>query len=110
MAMSGARNCALASSKFSLRTRRTYSGEKRTLSLSQAEKVGEQTVGAVDPGGQLPPQAEAGIDPAAAADGGFDQDAALRSGVVRERIRRSQQIDVARVALSHEIRAALLDP
>src|SRR4051812_2669235 len=108
MAISGSRNCALASSKFSLRTMRTYSGENRTLLFPQTDQVGQQPIGAGDAGRQLPPQAKTGVEPASLSDPGLDQDAGLRSGVVRKRIGGAQQIDVLGVALAHEIRAALL--
>src|SRR2546422_750963 len=52
--------------------------------LRQTEKVGEQFVRAGGAGGQLTPQAETEIEPAAFADAPFDQRAELLARIVLE--------------------------
>ena len=96
----------------SSRSARTRRIQVRTACaiLSQAEKIGQQPVGAVGAGGQLAPQAEPEINPASLAVARFDQRAGLRPRVQRKRIGRTDEVDVARVALGEEVGAALLYP
>src|SRR3954468_23762257 len=112
MRISGAKNCAFASSKFSFRTCATYSGSNRMglLSLSKAHKISHQLVCTFGPGGQLAPQHQPDVDPAPLAVARFDQGAGLRTRVVRKGIGRPQQVDVARIAVGEKIRSALLHP
>src|SRR5262245_63143019 len=74
----------------------------------EAYQVGEQAIRALDAGGQLTPESEAGVDPPPLPDARFHQDAGLRSRIVRERILGAQEIHVARIARTHEVGAALL--
>src|SRR3954451_9690784 len=112
MRISGAKNCAFASSKFSFRTCATYSASNRMglLSLSKAHKISHQLVCALGPGGQLAPQHQADVDPAPLAVARFDQGASLAAGVKRKRIGRPQQVNVARIAVGEKIGSALLHP
>src|SRR6478672_2781216 len=114
--MSGDRNCALASSKFSLRTQATYSGAN-FIALTwpsgtsvEADQIGHELIGAGGPGGKLPPQPEPDIDPAALSVARFDQCSRFRAPIVCERIGQPDEIDVARIAVAEEIQPALLDP
>src|SRR5258708_30051412 len=89
---------------------RTYSGENFTLRFSQAQQVGQQAVGAIHSGGELPPKPKTGVDPSPLPHARFHQDSCLGSCIVGERVLGSQQVHVPRVALSHEIGAAFLHP
>ena len=55
-----------------------FGRESHAYCLSQAEQVGQQPVGAVGAGRQLPPEAEADVDPASLADARLDEGAGLR--------------------------------
>src|SRR3954468_2116255 len=111
MRISGSRNWALASSKFSLRTHLTYSGANFITGRStQADQIGHEAVGADGTRGQLTPQPEANVHPAAPPDTRFDERAGLDPAVVFEGIRGLQQVHIALVALAQEIQPALLHP
>src|SRR3954449_5001511 len=103
MRISGSRNWALASSKFSLRTHVTYSGANFISGGSpQANQVGHEAVRPDGPCWQLPPEPKANVHPAALADTRFDQRAGLDALVELERIGGGQEIDVTLIALAEE--------
>src|SRR3954451_19431308 len=111
MRISGARNCVLASSKFSFRTHFTYSGANFMGSMSmQADQVRHQPVGARRPRRELAPESEPDVDPAPLPHRGFDQGASLHAAVEVERIAGLYEVNVALIALAEEVEAALLDP
>src|SRR4051812_26782917 len=111
MRISGRRNWALASSKFSLRTQATYSGANFIWGGSpQANQVGHEAIRPDGPGWQLAPEPEANVHPAAFADPRFDQGTGLDALVELERIRRGEQVHVALIAVAQEVEAALLHP
>src|SRR6476469_2953844 len=111
MRISGRRNWAFASAKFTLRTQVTYSGASFISCRSpQADQVGHE---AVRPDGscwQLAPEPKANVHPAPLADTRFDQRAGLDALVELERIRGGHEIDVALIALAKKVEPAFLDP
>ena len=78
--------------------------------FGQAEQIRQQLIRAVGPRRQLPPQAEAEVEPASLADPRFDQRAELLAGVVLERVVHRHQIHVLRILLAEEVQPALLHP
>src|SRR6476620_1645552 len=109
MRISGRRNWAFASSKFSLRTHLTYSGANFISGGSpQADQVGHQAVRPDGPCWQLAPEPKANVHPAALAHTRFDECAGLGALVELEWIRGGHEIDVALIPLAKEIEPTLL--
>ena len=76
----------------------------------QTDQIGQELIGPFRPGGQLPPESEADIDPATFSDPGLDEGPQLLPGIVRERVDHRDEVHVSGILLAKEVEPALLYP
>src|SRR5262245_54353357 len=81
---------------------------RRSRGFRQRQEICEELIGAIRAGGQLPPEAEAQIDPPSPPHTRLDERPELLAGIVRERIRHGDEVDKSRILLAQEIQPAFL--
>src|SRR5262245_2707014 len=78
--------------------------------LTERNEVRENLVRAVGARGQLPPQAQADVEPSPLPVGRFDERARLGTLVVSELVLELHEIVIAGILVAEEVQAALLYP